>query len=879
MKTLVWRFGVGVGCLLLAASPLVAEPASTVTVARWLVLGPAPDPLPLHAQEKPGAFGLADLLDARRFAAAPWRPVEGETVSWFGRDLAWTARTAGDDGTVSLDPPEAGPASAWLAVYVHVPRWQSGEVELLGDHPRRAWLGQEAVARGGVGARQNEPDPVTGKVKLPAGTHVLIVRTVYDPEAGGRWNVGARLRATGDDALAIEATSAPARSLDLLDILEAPQVTSLAVAPDGKTAAVTYRRIVAGTNDDESWVELRSTADGTAQGSWRGSSAAQVAFDPAGRWMSYVTREPTRGDGNDAPRSTLWLVDRQTGATLPLLDRVERFGSYHWSPDGRQIVFSTSTRPDADPRGIKRLEGLMDRWRDYRTRSALNLVAVPDGTRRALTAGALSTRAHAFSPDGRRLLVSRTIEDLDERPFARQELTELDLSTFEGRTLRVSQWLQTAQYAPDGRRLLLRAGASEFGASGVNVPEGVIPNEADSQLFIWDPASDDVKAITRDFAPAVQSEYWSRDDGHIYLSVTERDEQPLYRYDERRGTFTRLSAPVDVLTAIEFAAAAPVAVGTGSSPWQAPGLVAYDLRRGEGRAIQWPAADRLRHAKAGEVRAWSFTTSAGTPIDGRVYLPPDFDPSRKYPLIVNYYGGTTPVARDFGGRYPKEWWASLGYVVYVPQPSGATGYGQAFSAEHVNNWGRTVAGEIIEGTRKFLEAHPFVDPTRVGCIGASYGGFMTMLLLTETDLFAAAVSHAGISSLSSYWGEGYWGYSYSARATADSYPWNRRDLYVDQSPLFRADRVKTPLLLTHGTADTNVPVGESDAFYVALKLVGAPVEYLQVEGLDHLILEHPKRIVWSRSIVAWFDKWLKGEPAWWDDLWPPAVAPAPGARP
>jgi hypothetical protein len=388
MSTLVWRFGVGVGCLLLAAAPLVAEPASTVTVSRWLVLGPAPDPLPLHGREKPGAFGIADLLDAARFAATPWRPVEGETVSWFGRDLVWTARTAGEDGTVALDSPEAGPASAWLAVYVNVPRWQSGDVELLGTHPRRAWLGPEAVARGGIGARQEEPDPVKGKVKLPAGTHVLIVRAVYDPEVGGTWKVGARLRATGDDALTIEATTAPARSLDLLDLLEPPQVTSLAVAPDGKTAAVAYRRLIAGTNDDESWVELRSTADGTVQGSWRGSSTAQVAFDPAGRWMSYVTREPARGSGNDAPRSTLWLVDRQTGETRAARRAGRAFRqSYLWSPDGRQIVFSTSTRPEADPRGVKRLEGLMDRWRDYRTRSALSLVGVPGGTRRAPDGG------------------------------------------------------------------------------------------------------------------------------------------------------------------------------------------------------------------------------------------------------------------------------------------------------------------------------------------------------------------------------------------------------------------------------------------------------------------------------------------------------------
>jgi dipeptidyl aminopeptidase/acylaminoacyl peptidase len=186
----------------------------------------------------------------------------------------------------------------------------------------------------------------------------------------------------------------------------------------------------------------------------------------------------------------------------------------------------------------------------------------------------------------------------------------------------------------------------------------------------------------------------------------------------------------------------------------------------------------------------------------------------------------------------------------------------------VNDWGQTTAREVIEGTRAFLEAHPYVDPRRVGAIGASYGGFLTMTLVTETDLYAAAVAHAGISSLASYWGEGYWGYAYSAVATAESFPWNRPDLYVERSPLFRADRVKTPILLTHGRSDTNVPVGESDQFFVALKLLGAPVEYVQVEGEDHWILTHDKRHVWSKTILAWFDRWLRDEPGWWSSLHP-----------
>ena len=176
--------------------------------------------------------------------------------------------------------------------------------------------------------------------------------------------------------------------------------------------------------------------------------------------------------------------------------------------------------------------------------------------------------------------------------------------------------------------------------------------------------------------------------------------------------------------------------------------------------------------------------------------------------------------------------------------------------------------DIINGTKRFCEEHHYVDESKIGCMGASYGGFMTMYLQTRSDIFAAAVSHAGISSLSSYWGEGYWGYTYSAIASAYSYPWNNKELYVDQSPLYHADKINTPMLLLHGKADTNVPVGESIQMYNALKILGKDVEFIQVEGENHGIAQFDKRIAWKKSIMAFFAKHLKDQPEWWNKMYP-----------
>ncbi len=133
---------------------------------------------------------------------------------------------------------------------------------------------------------------------------------------------------------------------------------------------------------------------------------------------------------------------------------------------------------------------------------------------------------------------------------------------------------------------------------------------------------------------------------------------------------------------------------------------------------------------------------------------------------------------------------------------------------------------------------------------------------------AVGAGPAAISSPSSPWGEGSWGYSYGAVANADSFPWNRRDILVDRSPLLNADEVTTPLLLTHGDDDPNVPPGESDRFSAALGLPGGEVEYRRIAELGHLIMERDTRALRSKSILAWFDRSLKDQPQWWEALNP-----------
>ena len=201
-------------------------------------------------------------------------------------------------------------------------------------------------------------------------------------------------------------------------------------------------------------------------------------------------------------------------------------------------------------------------------------------------------------------------------------------------------------------------------------------------------------------------------------------------------------------------------------------------------------------------------------------------------------------------------------------PSGAAGFGQEFASRHVNTAGEGVADDIIEAVKGFSAEHPWVNSKKIGCIGASYGGFMTQYLQTKTDIFAAAVSHAGISDHSSYWGNGYWGYSYSEVSMANSYPWSQQDLYVKRSPFYNADKIHTPLLFLHGDADTNVPFSESVQMFTALKRLNRPTAFVAVKDANHQVFDYNKRMQWQETIFAWFAKYLQDDPSWWERLYP-----------
>src|SRR5699024_1814155 len=272
----------------------------------------------------------------------------------------------------------------------------------------------------------------------------------------------------------------------------------------------------------------------------------------------------------------------------------------------------------------------------------------------------------------------------------------------------------------------------------------------DTQLYLLSVDGTQATSASRDFDPALTA-IERLADGNLLLSAISGEEVALVHFDAASRRLEIIDTDLAVMESFVASRTSPPTIVAGGSDADAPQRVHRVGLEGDIRTLVDSRQSAYADVVFGEVHDWRFNNADGIEIDGRYYLPPDFDPDGSYPLIVYYYGGTTPVNRQFTGRYPFNLWAANGYVIYVVQPRGAIGYGQDFSARHVNAWGDYAAADIIEGTQKFVAAHDFVDRERIGNMGASYGGFMTMYLATKTDLFAASISHAGISALTSYW--------------------------------------------------------------------------------------------------------------------------------
>ena len=659
--------------------------------------------------------------------------------------------------------------------------------------------------------------------------------------------------------------AAAKRAYNIYDVICAPNYPSVSISPNGKFIVVR-----------KTWVDRKGNNHSISELRNSQTNRVMATFEESVKWMPasnklYFTQKASDSSiaGEEKQDGTLQLI-----TINPLTMEREVLAShlpegwFQFTPDEKTLIYTLYTegrKKDAQVYDVKEPD---DRQPGWRSRSYLAKFDLASGVLQPLTFGYHNVYLNDISADSRYLLIGKSEERLTKRPTTLNSYYRLNLNDMSVETLiEKGEFLNSAQFSPDGKSILVSASPEAFNGIGKNVEEGQTPSMIDTQLYLMTMSDKKVRPLTRDFNPNVQSVDWSKVDGNIYFTAEDKDCVHLFQLNPKSGKFTLLKTPEEYIKSFSLASSAAEMAFSGQSASNADRLYKMNTKALKSQLVDDLSARELKDVELGECKAWNYVNSRGDTLCCRYYLPPHFDAAKKYPMIVNYYGGCSPTSRMFQSRYPHHVYAAMGYVVLVVNPSGATGFGQKFSARHVDTAGEGVAEDIISSTQAFCDEHAFVNRKKIGCIGASYGGFMTQYLQTKTDLFAAAISHAGISDHTSYWGEGYWGYSYSEVSMANEYPWTNKHLFVDQSPLYNADKIHTPLLFVHGTADNNVPVGESIQLYTALKLLGRPTAMVLVDGQDHHIIDYEKRLKWQNTIFAWFAKWLQDDASWWTEMY------------
>lgn len=810
-------------------------------------------PVTLHQPQKPDSvqkenpFSADKLLKSRRFATQ-WPETAG-----------WTTMVPDTAGNLVPGDSKNAPQLRTFASHLRAERFAKGKLKLTSS-PRA-----DVILNGDVKISKTTADSVPGEQSadielLPQQDYSLIVNVLTMPDDPGKPEF--RLEFVPDkdfESVRVSSGAELERRVSPLSTMQGERVSSMALSPDGKYLLTRYREVVSAEQSRQR-VVMTETATGRT---------VSENIDFSADWMPksnnlFFTKEGVKD-------YDLYVMEvpamRTTRIATAIPDQDVTF-----SPDEKYLFYYDKVDGAKNEGVMRRYSNPDDRIPGDRDRFYICRYDIQNGVTIPLTYGGGTTSICDISRDGSKLLYMSQRQTPDKYPFYRVSLVQMDMSTFATDTIinDADGFVSNAIYSPDATCLFVVGGPDAFDRIGANHDPEPIANNFDNQGFIMTLADRSVKPVTKDFDPSLEgTPVWNAIDNKIYFIGERGFFRDLYQLNPSDGKIVMLGKE-NLQTVRGFSIGdreARYAAYWGGSFTDDGVACLLNLNNGKSTLVDDPLKEWLGDTQFGKMEPWKFTATDGTVVDGYMCLPPDFDANKKYPLIVYYYGGTSPSNASFYHLYSPQVFASRDYVVYVLNPSGTTGYGQEYSARHVNAWGKRTADEIIQGVKEFCKANPFVNKDRIGCLGASYGGFMTQYLLTKTDIFHAAISHAGISNVTSYWGEGFWGYSYNSVAAAKSYPWTDPELFTKQGSLFNADKIHTPLLLLHGTVDTNVPIGESIQLFNALKILGRDVEFITVQDENHVISNFNNKLSWHNTIMAWFAKWLQDDPSWWNALY------------
>ncbi len=528
-----------------------------------------------------------------------------------------------------------------------------------------------------------------------------------------------------------------------------------------------------------------------------------------------------------------------------------------WSPDGASLAYNAPFDP-ANPEEREPEAGTVPpvrviRRRDYKldgrgflgeVRQQVFVVALATGERHRLTRESLDHLGPLWSPDGRSIAVRRGASD----QALRTQIALIDVATGETRTVGPAMSGTTCAWSPTGDRLLL-TGSAEAGGQ----PDFYLYTLAQSELRrLTDDLSFLPAPLVRNGAPAPL--IWSEED-EVLTHGVRAGGSGLYHLQIASGQTEPLITWQALHSGLSVSADGRVAVQEGGDLASWSEVIVTDLTRGESRAIT--ALNRATLDATPPARWEQFEVRRGDyTIPAWLFFPPDFDPARRYPVILDVHGGPH-------GHYgyhlnaTQQCLATHGFLVVAANPRGSSSYGRRFAAAVVGDNGGEDYLDLLAVLDAVLE-RPYADRTRTGIWGYSYGGYMTAWTIGQTARFRAAICGAPRFDNVSAYGSCDDGPNLSGYQMGGT-PWEQRERFVARSPSARAHLIRTPTLIIHGEADDRCPLNQGEQFFNTLLAVGCEAEFVRYPNCAHgFISSGPpayREDVLARQL-AWFRNYL-----------------------
>jgi dipeptidyl aminopeptidase/acylaminoacyl peptidase len=644
------------------------------------------------------------------------------------------------------------------------------------------------------------------------------------------------------------------------DLLKIRRVGDPQLSPDGKRVAFTIGDVNVDANRTLTQIYIISSAGGEIRQLTSGtSSSSSPRWSPDGKKIAYVT-----GD-------QLWVMEPD-GSNKEQVTKISTgAGGPVWSPDGNWLAFVSDVYPDcttdecnkardeaADKNKVKAhvTERLLFRhwveWRDLK-RTHVFIVASKGGVARDLTPGDFDSPPYAvagdvdysFSPDSKELAYLRNPDKI-EAISTNSDVYIVPTAGGPARNITGKNhgYDDTPVYTPDGKYIIYRSQAT----AGF---------EADRwRLMAFNRSAGTSVELLRGFDLSVDEVALLPDGKTIYFTAGDRGYENVYKVPVSGGQQQRVAGNV-------FASNLQVAADNTfvfvSSTMSSPAEI-FRGNAGSVIALTRVNNELMAQANLKPAEEVEWTGALGKKIQGFLIKPVDFDPNKKYPLIVIIHGGPqSAFNNNWGYRWNPQIFANDGYVVFQPNPRGSTGYGQQFTNEISGDWGGKPYVDIMNGVADVLRRNSFIDRTRIGAAGASYGGYMIDWILGHNNdprfRFKTLVSHAGVYNLTSMYGatEELWFPEWEFKGT----PWSNPAMYARWSPNMFVRNFKTPTLVTAGELDFRVPYTQSLELYTALQRNGVESKLVLFPDEGHWILKPQNSAFWYHTVLDWFDKHLK----------------------